>query len=291
MGVEGSDGMEWLDLLNDSLHYVEDQLTGDFLVEEAARIAHCSSYHYQRMFSYIAGVTLGEYIRRRKMSLAGVELQKGAKVMDVALHYGYESPTSFNRVFKTIHGITPQEAKQPGAKLTSYPMLTFSITVKGVEAMEYQLTDMNSFQVLGTGILLDKDMEKSQQLIPKFWNKVSEEGALMQLIPHMNQQIPGVFGISMMTSMEQSEWEYVIGVASEETAEGFTTYQLPAAKWAIFSGTGSMPHAIQELQKKIYTEWLPTSGFEYAELPDIEVYLNTDTEDAQFQVWFPVRPK
>ena len=283
--------MEWLDHLNTSIAYVEENLTGKIELERGAQLAQCSSYHYQRMFSYIADVTLGEYIRRRKMSLAGVDLQRGEKVVDVADKYGYDSPTSFNRVFKSIHGMTPKEAKQSGAKLTSYPMLTFKLTVKGVQAMEYQLIDKDAFQVTGFGLKLAQDMEAAQKRIPEFWNEVSSSGQLEQLIPHMDQNNPGVMGISLMTSEVQDAWEYVIGVASNDTTEEFAQYEIPAAKWAVFSGTGPMPGAIQELQQQVFTEWLPTSGFEYAELPDIELYLNMEPENAQFQVWLPVRAK
>lgn len=283
--------MEWLDHLNTSIAYVEENLTGKIELERAAQLAQCSSYHYQRMFSYIADVTLGEYIRRRKMSLAGVDLQRGEKVVDVAGKYGYDSPTPFNRVFKSIHGMTPKEAKQSGAKLTSYPMLTFKLTVKGVQAMEYQLIDKDAFQVTGFGLKLAQDMEAAQKRIPEFWNEVSSSGQLEQLIPHMDQNNPGVMGISLMTSEVQDAWEYVIGVASNDTTEEFAQYEIPAAKWAVFSGTGPMPGAIQELQQQVFTEWLPTSGFEYAELPDIELYLNMEPENAQFQVWLPVRAK
>lgn len=283
--------MDWLDQFNASIVYVEDHLDGVIELEQAARLAQCSSYHYQRMFSYIAGVTFAGYIRRRRMSLAGVDLQKGKKVIDVALKYGYDSPTSFNRVFKEIHGITPQEAKQAGAKLTSYPMLTFKITVKGVHAMEYQLVEKEAFKVTGLGIELDQDMEKYKKLIPEFWNKVSASGELQKLVPIMDQANPGVMGVSMMTSKIQENWEYVIGVVSDQVPTGFKQYEVPAAKWAIFSGNGPMPEAIQKMQTQIFTEWLPTSGFEYAELPDIELYLDANPADAHFQIWFPVRTK
>lgn len=283
--------MEWLDHFNSSIAYVEENLAGAIDLDKAAQLAHCSSYHYQRMFSYIANVTLGEYIRRRRMSLAGVDLQRGDKVIDVAAKYGYDSPTSFNRVFKSVHGITPKEAKQAGAKLTSYPMLTFKLTVKGVQAMEYQLIDKEAFYVTGLSLKLEQDMDVAQTRIPQFWNEVSASGELQKLIPMMDQNNPGVMGVSMMTSEVQDNWEYVIGVVSDETAEGFVHYEMPAAKWAVFSGSGPMPGAIQELQQQVFTEWLPTSGFEYAELSDIELYLDANPENAQFQVWLPVRPK
>ncbi|MFQ7236567.1 MAG: effector binding domain-containing protein, partial [Enterococcus hulanensis] len=265
--------MEWLDHFNKSIAYVEENLAGAIDLDKAAQLAQCSSYHYQRMFSYIAGVTLGEYIRRRRMSLAGVDLQRGEKVIDVAAKYEYDSPTSFNRVFKGVHGITPKEAKQAGAKLTSYPMLTFKLTVRGVHAMEYQLIDKEAFHVTGLGLKIEQNMEVAQKRIPEFWNEVAASGELQKLLPIMDQNNPGVLGVSLMTSEIQDKWEYVIGVVSEDKAEGFEQYEIPAAKWAIFSGTGPMPGAIQELQTQVFQEWLPTSGFEYDELPDIELYL------------------
>lgn len=283
--------MEWLDHFNKSIAYVEENLAGAIDLDKAAQLAQCSSYHYQRMFSYIAGVTLGEYIRRRRMSLAGVDLQRGEKVIDVAAKYEYDSPTSFNRVFKGVHGITPKEAKQAGAKLTSYPMLTFKLTVRGVHAMEYQLIDKEAFHVTGLGLKIEQNMEVAQKRIPEFWNEVAASGELQKLLPIMDQNNPGVLGVSLMTSEIQDKWEYVIGVVSEDKAEGFEQYEIPAAKWAIFSGTGPMPGAIQELQTQVFQEWLPTSGFEYDELPDIELYLDANPENAQFQVWLPVRAK
>lgn len=283
--------MDWLENLNKSLEYVENHLTDELSIDEAARIAHCSTYHYQRMFSYIADVTLGEYIRRRRMSLAVVDLKNGAKVIDVAIKYGYESPTSFNRAFRSVHGISPQEAKRADSKLTSYPLLNFAIQVKGVTAMEYQIIDKESFKIVGPSLTLGKDMEKNQKIIPQFWTKFHQENGLAKLLPLMGEKVPGILGVSMMDDYESDEWDYVIAVASDQEVEGFKTYDIPAAKWAIFSGSGPMPHAIQELQKRIYVEWLPTSGYEYAELPDIEVYLDHDPTNPSFQVWFPVRIK
>lgn len=279
--------MDWLVHLNESLDYIESTLTETINLEKAAEIAQCSVYHYQRMFSYIAGASLGEYIRRRKMSLAGVDLQRSEKVINVALKYGYQSPTAFSKAFKTIHGITPQEAKA-GGKLISYPKMTFSITVKGVAAMEYQITEKEAFKVVGVGVKLDKDMEKAQQRIPEFWQETASSGKLAALFPLLDK-IPAVLGVSMMTAAEADDWEYVIGVASDERLEGFEIFEIPAGKWAVFKGTGEMPGSIQALQKQIFTEWLPTSGYEYAELPDLEVYYNQDPEQAEFEIWFPVK--
>lgn len=157
--------------------------------------------------------------------------------------------------------------------------------------MEYQLIDKEAFHVTGLGLKIEQNMEVAQKRIPEFWNEVAASGELQKLLPIMDQNNPGVLGVSLMTSEIQDTWEYVIGVVSEEKADGFEQYEIPAAKWAIFSGTGPMPGAIQELQTQVFQEWLPTSGFEYDELPDIELYLDANPENAQFQVWLPVRAK
>lgn len=283
--------MEWLEQLNKSVDYIEQHLTDEVDLGEAAKIAYCSVYHFQRMFSYLAGVPLAEYIRRRRATLAGFDLQQGEKVLDVSMKYGYESPTAFTRAFKNIHQITPREAKKPGASLTVYPPLRFSITVKGVTSMNYQLLEKESFRVVGYSVNMGHDMEISRKIIPEFWNKVSTNGQLNHLFPLMGQKIPGVLGISM-ESVEGKEWIYMIAVASDAPLEdGMIEYEIPSAKWAIFPDEGPMPQAIQELQTRIFTEWLPISGYEYANLPDIEVYLNANPENAQFEVWFPVHEK
>lgn len=283
--------MDWLEHLNRSLVYLEEHLTGEISIEKAATLAHCSAYHYQRMFSYIADVTLGEYIRRRRMSLAGVDLKNGKKVIDVALKYGYDSPTAFNRAFKSIHGVTPSEARNPATVLTSYPLLHFAIQIKGVNAMEYQIVEKESFTVVGKSLKMGKNMEENQQRIPQFWNEQTQHGLLEKLFPLMGDKVPGLLGVCLMDGPVADEWDYVIGVATDIETGDFEVFEVPTAKWAIFSGEGSMPHAMQELQKRIYSEWLPTSGYEYAELPDIEVYLNADMANAKFQVWLPVRNK
>ena len=128
--------MDWIERLNRAMGYIEEHLCDKFEIEEAARIACCSTYHFQRMFAYMAGVPLSEYVRRRRMTLAAVDLQSGGeKVVDVALKYGYESPTAFTRAFKSVHGIVPSEAKESGARLKAFPPVSFRISIKGDSEM------------------------------------------------------------------------------------------------------------------------------------------------------------
>ena len=141
--------MEWVDGLNETIRYIEDHLTEDIDYARLGQIACCSAYHYQRMFAYMAGMPLSEYIRRRRMSLAAVDLLAGARVLDVALRYGYQSPTAFNRAFQAVHGAAPSAVREPGVSIKSFPPLRFTIMIKGAEEMEYRIEQRESFRIVG----------------------------------------------------------------------------------------------------------------------------------------------
>ena len=281
--------MEWIERLNDAIRYIEEHLTDKIDYEQLGRIACCSSYHFQRMFAYMAGVPLSEYIRRRRMSLAAVDLQgKTMKILDVAAKYGYNSPTSFNRAFQSVHGIAPSAVKNEGISVKSFPPVTFKITVKGVEEMNYRIETKEAFRILGVSVPLYKEIEKNFTIIPSKWQEISENGTLQKLIGMMDTPPMGVLGVS--TCNDTEPWKYYIAVSTSQTQEDFEEYTVPAATWAIISGQGTN-QSIQELEQRIVTEWLPTSGYEYGNAPDIEVYLNPDPQNAQYEVWIPVRKK
>lgn len=281
--------MEWIERLNDAIGYIEEHLTDEIDYEQLGRIACCSSYHFQRMFAYMAGVPLSEYIRRRRMSLAAVDLQgKEMKIIDVACKYGYNSPTAFNRAFQSVHGIAPSAVKNEGVSVKSFPPITFKITVKGVEEMNYRIETKEAFRIVGVSVPLYKDIEKNFKIIPPKWQEVSENGTLQKLVGMMDTPPKGVLGVCVYNDTE--DWRYYIAVSTSQTQEGFEEYVVPAATWAIFSGHGT-GESIQELEKRIVTEWLPSSGYEYGNAADIEVYLNPDPQNAQYEVWIPVVKK
>lgn len=281
--------MEWIERLNDAIGYIEEHLTDEIDYEQLGRIACCSSYHFQRMFAYMAGVPLSEYIRRRRMSLAAVDLQgKEMKIIDVACKYGYNSPTAFNRAFQSVHGIAPSAVKNEGVSVKSFPPITFKITVKGVEEMNYRIETKEAFRIVGVSVPLYKDVEKNFKIIPPKWQEISENGTLQKLIGMMNTPPMGVLGVS--TCNDAEPWRYYIAVSTSQAADDLEEYIVPAATWAIFSGQGTN-QSIQELERRIVTEWLPTSGYEYGNAPDVEVYLNPDPQNAQYEVWIPVVKK
>lgn len=282
--------MEWIDRLNCVINYIEEHLTEEEDYEEMARIACCSVYHFQRMFTYMAGVTLAEYIRRRKMSLAAVDLQDGEnKIIDVAVKYGYSSPTAFNRAFQNIHGIAPSQVRKDGMPVKSFPPLHFKMIVKGVGEMNYRIEKKEAFRIIGISCPLDSELENNFAAVPQLWQKAAVNGTIPRLAAHMDTPIKGVMGISVCGSDE--DWRYYIAVASTQSGEGLEEYTVERFTWAVFPGEGVCPQAIQDLEQRIVTEWLPTSGYEYANGPDVELYISPEPQNAKFEVWIPVVKK
>lgn len=281
--------MDWIENFNKAINYMEEHIREEVDYEKAAQIACCSVFHFQRMFTYMAGLPLSEYIRRRRMSLAAVDLQgSNDKIIEIALKYGYSSPTAFNRAFQGVHGIAPSAARKEGMILKSYPPISFKITIKGVEEMNYRVEEKEAFRIVGVSQPLFKEIEKNFEIVPAMWGKAAADGTIEKLASMMNSSPKGLLGVSACGNAE--EWKYFIAVASTDQAKDLEEYEIPASVWAVFPGSGTNL-SIQELEKRIVTEWLPTSGYEYGNAPDIEVYLNPDPNNAQYEVWIPVVKK
>jgi AraC family transcriptional regulator len=276
--------MEWVKRLNEVIVYIEENLAEELSYEQMAKIACCSTYHFQRMFSYLANVPLSEYIRRRKMSLAVVDLQKGDKIIDVAMKYGYDSPTAFNRAFQSVHGIAPSNVRQDGVSLKLFPPICFKITIKGMEELIFRIEKKGKFRIIGVASPLPKEIDENPEIFPRIWHSEIDDGTVQELIT-MTDGLPAeLLGVSIC-----DEWQYFIGVtSSKETSGKLDEYIVPALTWAIFPGEGNCPGAIHELERRIVTDWFPTSGCEFDSGPDIEVYSTPNLENAKFEVWIPI---
>lgn len=277
--------MEWIERLNCAIEYIEEHLQEKIDYEKLAEIANCPVYHFQRMFFYMTNISVSEYVRRRRMSLAAVDLQdKQSKIIDIALKYGYDSPTAFNRAFQSIHGIAPSLAKKEKTILKSYPAIKFSISVQGMEEMNFKIENKKALRIIGKSCPLSRVLEENFATIPHEWDEALENGTLQKLYTLMNEQPNGLLGVSVHND---EEWKYFIAVSSTEEDMQFEEYEIPAATWAIFSGSGTNI-SLQDLERRVITEWLPTSGYEYAEIPDIEVYIKADPNDAIYEYWLPI---
>ena len=283
--------MMWLKHMNDAIEYMEDNLDGEISIKQVAQLACCSQYQFQRMFSFIIGVPLSEYLRRRRLTKAALDLQNGDKVIDVALRYGYDSPTAFNRAFQTVHGISPSAARKPNTMIKAYPRITFQITVEGVEEMDYRIVKKDAFRIVGVRTNNPANAEQSAKKIPLFWQEMQKSGMIQKVAGLMNAEPRGILGVCVCVNGAEAECDYYIAASTDKPVpEGMFEYTVPECTWAIFNGSGS-PKSIQNLQRRIFAEWLPTSGYEWANALDVEVYLNDDPVNMKYEVWLPVVKK
>lgn len=282
--------MEWLKQLSQAIDYIEDNLTGDISYDKAAKIACCSTYYFQRMFSYVAGIPLSEYIRRRRMTVAAFELQTSdIKVMDVGLKYGYGSPTSFNRAFQSVHGVVPTAARIEGTALNAYPRISFSIAIKGGENMSYRVEKKEPIRIVGVRTPLQEDVERNFEIAPKFWEITLKDKSFSQICGLVNQVPTGVLGVTAYQNPEEIYY-YIAAATDKNVPENMSAYEIPAAIWVIFECYGNFRVSIQTVFKRFYSEWLPFSGYEYAQLPDIEVYPDSSQRiEGKSEVWIAVK--
>lgn len=277
--------MDWLEHFNAAVTYIEEHITEEIDYEKLAKTAGFPAYHFQKMFACMAGIPLSEYIRRRRLSLAAAELQTdGSKVIDIAMRYGYSSPTAFNRAFQNVHGIPPSAAKKGGVSVNAYPPLHFSFSVKGGEKLNYRIEKKESFRIMGITCPLKKKLEENFLIIPNMWDNALLDGTLEKLLSLSNQEPYGLLGISVH---HLEDWRYFIAVSSSADDSTLESLQIPAAAWAVFTGKGTNK-TLQDLERRVITEWLPSSGYNYANIPDMEVYKKADPKDCRYEYWLPV---
>ena len=282
--------MNQLESLNAAMDYIEEHLDGTLDEERLSRIAECSKYQLARMFPYLAGITLSEYIKHRAMTKAAQDIAStSTKIIDIALKYGYKSPTSFARAFKRIHGVTPSEACQPDVLLKLHPRLVFTLSVKGEEPMDYKIIEQPAFRVVG--IPSDNgqwDLEEAGAKAAEYWQTIGAN--VHQVIDLMDGSKPeGLLGIQFC---KDGEFDcYMACVAtSQPCPKDMEERIMEAATYAVFECTGAMPDAMNELWHRILTEWLPSSGYKWATGSDVERYMtpNMTAPDCRSEVWLPV---
>ncbi len=277
--------MDWISGINQALRYIEDNICEDFVVEDISKHIYLSASHFQRVFNILTGITVGEYVRNRRLSLAGSDLaNKGAKVIDTALKFSYDSPESFTKAFTRFHGITPTAAKKDGAILRSFVPIVIKLKLEGGSFMDYSIQTKDKFDVFGMKRTFT--LENSQTEIPNFWKEYYEKG--------YGKVACGVFGICH--EAEGDSFNYSIAdpyKEGQEIPEGFEKFTIPAATWAVFKCVGPMPNAIQDMWHRVYSEWLPTSDYEIVPCFDIEMYTNGDSTSADYvsEIWIAVKKK
>lgn len=292
--------MDWITGIQRAVDYVEEHLTESIDYEEAAKRAYSSSFHFQRVFSILCGFTLGEYIRARRLSLAGSELSAGdEKVIDIAMKYGYETPESFSRAFTRFHGISPSKAKSDGAALKSYSRLSVKLILSGGNAMDYRIEKKDSFKLIMKKKKVACEKELPFAEISAFWQQCIGDGtieALCKYIPEENMFGDCIVGASFGKDAADADYPYAIGAAyngAPAEEKDLTIEEIPAHTYAVFPCRGKMPEAIQTLYQQIISEFFPTSDYRPCGGTDFEAYPSADVSSPDYfcEIWVAVEKK
>lgn len=285
--------MDWLEDMNSAINYIEDNLDKEIDYNKAAKIACCSVIHFQRMFSYLAGMGLSEYIRQRRMTLAAFDLLNSqSKVIDIALKYGYNSPTAFTRAFIGVHNIPPSLVRVHGTQLKSFPRIRFQVTVIGGKEMKYTIEEKQAMRFIGIKETVSTIGGKNFIRIPQMWQEVCTDGTFEEIFDLSNREPQGVVGIC--ANFGEAEFDYFIASASDlPVPQGMDELKIPAGLWVVFECIGPAPDSIQNVFKKVYSEWFPSSGYDHAGTAEIEWYSEGDSkaEDYRSEVWIPLMKK
>ncbi|MED4026393.1 AraC family transcriptional regulator [Priestia megaterium] len=290
--------MDLLRNMNRALHYIEENLTNDIDFREVARLALCSEYHFKRMFSFLAGITLSEYIRRRRLTLAAFELKdSNIKVIDVAIKYNYSSPDSFTRAFQNLHGITPSEAKKNGSSLKAFPKMTFQLSIKGGNEMNYRIEEKEAFHIVGIKERVPIIFHGVNPKIAAMWESLNDE--TVRKLKELSNVIPlGLLSASLNFSEgrmeERGQLDHYIGVATtKDCPNHLVQLEVPAGTWAVFEAVGPFPETLQDVWGRIYSEWFPSSNYEQVEGPEIlwNEHKNVTSPTFKSEIWIPVLKK
>jgi AraC family transcriptional regulator len=289
--------MDSLERMNDALNYIEENLTDEIDFAEVARRAYCSEYHFKRMLSFLAGIPLSEYIRRRRLTLAAFDLgDSKLRIIDIAVKYGYNSPDSFTRAFQSLHGVTPSEARKNGQSLKAYPRMTFQLSIKGGSEMNYRIVEKEAFHIVGIKKRVPLIYEGVNPEIAAMWQSLNMD-LINELKSLSNVEPSGLISASTNFSerlAENSELDHYIGVATtEECPEHLAKLNVLASTWAVFEAIGPFPDTLQNVWGRIYSEWFPSSSYEQTEGPEILWNEHKDTSSPTFksEIWIPLKKK
>lgn len=283
--------MEWNEKLQIIIDYVENRLqrTQEPIdPQEIAEIAGCSYGFFQKVFSYLNGISFSEYVRARKMTLAGYDLKSTDKrVVDVSYQYGYDSPTSFTKAFQQFHGVAPKDARNRDVRLRAVPKMQSSVKRQYL----WRLEQKASFRLIGKSIRVSRRNGKHYTKIPGFWSECQKDGSFSRLTSIDAGSPKGLFGLFRSDEKKPNELEYCIMVrADTELPEGYTEICIPETVWAVFDCVGPVPQAIHNGWNYLQQEWLVRYPFQHAKCPELEWYSDGNAYAADYlsQIWIPV---
>ncbi|SFG45479.1 AraC family transcriptional regulator [Oribacterium sp. WCC10] len=296
--------MEWITGVRKAIDYMEKHLTDDISAQDVAEHVYLSSFFLQKGFSLMTGYGIGEYIRNRRLYNAAMDLKNtDAKVIDIACTYCYETPESFSKAFSRFHGVTPTEARD-GAPVRTFLPLTIKVQIQGGDQMDVKITPMFQFKVIGFQKIFDD--ETAYQEIPKFWNEIIEKYAANVYAGNepvnayeraIVDNCIGEYGVCI-DDIGSGKFRYMVAgkYTGGEVPEGMVVYEFPRGDWAVFDCIGPVPEALQNVNTRIFKEWLPGNPeYELCGNATAEWYdcVNGKMSDPDYHsaIWIPVKRK
>ncbi|MYX72782.1 AraC family transcriptional regulator [Streptomyces sp. SID3915] len=282
-----------LERLHEAMEYIEDHLDEHVEAAEAARIALTSEYHFRRLFSALAGLPLSEYVRRRRLTIAGAEVLAGKRpLLEIAVRHGYGSGEAFARAFRAMHGVGPGEARRTGASLRSQPRMSFRVVVEGTSSMRYRVVEKGEFRVAGKKARVPLVHEGPNTAIADFARSIGQD--VLRRVEGMSDQEPeGIVAVSDdldASRAEGTELDYYHGVVTgDEVPEDLDSLTVPAGTWAVFESSGPFPRTLQYLWRDVFTQWFPSNPYRSRPGPEIlRTRLSQDASHADTELWIPV---
>ena len=299
--------MDWITGIQNAINYIEGHLLEEIDYEEVAKQSYSSSYHFQRVFGILCGYTVGEYIRNRRLTLAGMELQtEKAKVIDVALKYGYDSPDSFAKAFQRFHGITPKEARMDGAVLNSFSRLTLKITLEGGKMMNYKIEEKPEMILTGykrhfTGTPAKRDEQEEAFYGETRINQYALHGlsrdyaTTYNVMTGFNDEGYDFYIAALLSKWETENLDKILG---EQEKDRFEKIVIPAGLYLVCETERERYPVMQQesLRQKAVSEWLPSSGYQLTNAPEVTVahwFYEPDNDavnDSRYvELWLPIK--
>ncbi len=282
-----------LERLNQAMEHIEQHLDGTLEVTELARIAVTSEYHFRRLFSALAGMPLSEYVRRRRLTVAGAEVLDGRRtLLEIAVRYGYGSGEAFARAFRAVHGVGPGEARRGGATLHSQPRMSFRLIIEGSTNMRYRIAEKQEFRVVGRKARVPLVHEGMNPAIADFVRSIDQD--TLRRIEALSDQEPRGF-VNVSVNLDESraegtELDYYQGVVTgADVPEDMDSVTAPAGTWAVFETSGRFPETIQYLWRDVFTQWFPSNPYRSRPGPEIlQARVSADGTEAEAELWIPV---
>ena len=299
--------MDWITGMQKAIDYIEEHLTEPIDYEAVAARCFSSSYHFQRVFSILCGFTVGDYIRNRRLSLAGAELATSdIKVIDAALKYGYESPDSFAKAFQKFHGVLPSQARKNSENLQSFSRLVLEFSMKGGASMNYRIEQKPKMILTGykthfKGMPYGKEREEQEGKLfvstrGKQWllRGASNDSDAYCVITNLTEDGYDFYYCHLLDKLDRENLynHEVTGVDFMESL-GFETITIPQTTYVIFTTKDNkMPvsdyFGILNKRIQILTEWMPEMGFQLAKAPELAVYRWFPKASRNIEIWMPI---